>query len=1314
MLNHSIRENDVLDFGIDDPDAVDRTLKRCLMNVFNAQRQSVHSMAHTRGQIVCSNKYIITVEKILLDTGSLHSNFISKDLFESFAIHVGEDQIERKKMVIGFADKTSRMECDTSVNLILRFMQEEKNKTILYEGSFIVADMGNNDIIIGLPAIMGELWGYFFDILKERRSPDSNKSDLNYLNIAELIEVNAVEELLKPWAKDDLEVAPEDDLVPDPVQFEFASSFLGKSRKEALKEFEDMFDEHISPEFRAAQPVVQLLLSKGVKVFIPEKWEGIKGVEPFKINFKDTLPDRLKPKARPVNPRLYEDAEKEFKRLCGYFYEPSRSPWASCLVIAPKATKPFIRFCGDYITINKYTPSPHYTVPNVKHELDKIIGYKIFLDIDLTNAFHQIALHPETAEKLSVQTPWGQFQPKFLPEGVSPGISILQETVVKLFSDFEWAICIFDNILLLAYDFEDAYQKFDMFLDRCIKHEVVLKFSKTWLGFAEVKFFGYLCRHNSISLTDDRQKAILEIPFPEGGNRTKKVRMILGMGVFFAPFVPNYADLIKHITDMTKSTFNWDESTWTIDYRGEYDRFKAGLQKSCTIFYPDYNLEWVLRTDASDYGVSGILTQVSPATDEKPKEHQTIAICSKKLSPQAFRWKTIEKEGFGIFYSVKKFSYYLRGKFFIIETDHNNLVWMEASEVAKIVRWRIYLQDFHFLIRHIPGKLNVVADCLSRLLFLQGYHLPEDEDFQLCNVFDNEYEEIWPTKKEYEEVGADDAQEKALVFDKVLESVHNDQVGHWGARETWRRLNKEYPGHGVSYQTITDFVAECANCQKTRREIKQRLVPVTRHLKPPHSRSAIGIDAVQITPTGKKGETHIIVIVNLFTKLVFLYPVVGVTAINLSVAVWTFWCNFGHTDLIISDMGPDLKSQLFAELVKLMGMRHIFSIANRHINGCERIIKEIGRHLRAMVYDKRISDVFGDPTMIPSVQYIINTHISDETAQTPFELTFGTQDVIYRELLVDAQATDPSHMLLKRLNDNLVLLRQVSKEYQTKLIQERASKGITPSTQNSYQKGDFVMFDSGPKPHPKMSCRMKGPFEVVRQYKNDVLVRNLVTGGMKEYSVSDLEPFFGTKEAAEEAALRDQEQFRVSEILSYTGDSRLRTQMTFKVKYADGDILDIPWSPDIQCEAYYEFCSARPHLFHLTLDATLAKRFISQKKREDITSVTVGDQVFVDLRFFGDIWYEQLNLPDFASSRYVMSFTYTHWYHRTSKKKISARFDLNGQSYAFDNYLVFAWGSCKVFDPGIMILVDEALSAKFPKIVEAYTTITERGGEKAM
>ena len=351
-----------------------------------------------------------------------------------------------------------------------------------------------------------------------------------------------------------------------------------------------------------------------------------------------------------------------------------------------------------------------------------------------------------------------------------------------------------------------------------------------------------------------------------------------------------------------------------------------------------------------------------------------------------------------------------------------------------------------------------------------------------------------------------------------MHEVHNAQVGHCGVKELYTRLNKQFPGHGIAYKQVEDFIDRCACCQKTRKERKSRLVKIPRTLKPPRSRSATGIDAVKITPAGKEGHTHITVILNLFCKHVYLYPVKSVSAKNLAAAVWSYWSNFGHTDMVISDQGSDLTSNLFSELISLMGMRHVFSIANKHANGTEREIKEVVRHLRAMVYDSRISDVFDDPTVIPSVQYILNEHVSAETGYSPFELTFGSADANYSELLKDVKG-DPSHVLLRRLNDNLKLLRKASKAFQDDLVAKR-TEHVDTAAVNSYQPGDFVLFDAGPKPHPKLAARFKGPMQVVTQYKNDVQCRNLITDAIQTYSVEDLELFRGTRESAVGAAMR--------------------------------------------------------------------------------------------------------------------------------------------------------------------------------------------------
>ena len=120
-----------------------------------------------------------------------------------------------------------------------------------------------------------------------------------------------------------------------------------------------------------------------------------------------------------------------------YMYVESHSPIAAPLVIAPKETAPFIRFCGDYVWHNQYLRVGHYYIPNVPHSIEKAQGFKYFIVLDLTNSFHQIPLGDISSGKLSVITPWGLVKPRFLPEGVAPASGTLQRMVMPLFSGFD-------------------------------------------------------------------------------------------------------------------------------------------------------------------------------------------------------------------------------------------------------------------------------------------------------------------------------------------------------------------------------------------------------------------------------------------------------------------------------------------------------------------------------------------------------------------------------------------------------------------------------------------------------------------------------------------------------------------------------------------------------------------------------------------------------------------------------------------------------------------------------------------------------------
>jgi hypothetical protein len=101
--------------------------------------------------------------------------------------------------------------------------------------------------------------------------------------------------------------------------------------------------------------------------------------------------------------------------------------------------------------------------------------------------------YTDPSEKLVNHDAYGDIDmtDKFLPEGVPIDNAHLQQSMSEIFKDCEWAIVIFDNILICASGNDVLYERIDIALDICIKFNVTLKMGKTWLGFPEVKFISY-------------------------------------------------------------------------------------------------------------------------------------------------------------------------------------------------------------------------------------------------------------------------------------------------------------------------------------------------------------------------------------------------------------------------------------------------------------------------------------------------------------------------------------------------------------------------------------------------------------------------------------------------------------------------------------------------------------------------------------------------------------------------------------------------------------------------------------------------------
>lgn len=122
---------------------------------------------------------------------------------------------------------------------------------------------------------------------------------------------------------------------------------------------------------------------------------------------------------------------------------------------------------------------------------------------------------------------------------------------------------------------------------------------------------------------------------------------------------------------------------------------------------PDFNLPFLLQTDASGLGMGAVFSQ-----GMKP-----ITFFNKLYAPKMLASSTYLRELHAITTAVKKWHQYLMGHFFIIQTDHKPLkeLMSQAIQTPEQQVYLVKLLGFNYEIQHKPGHLNVVVDALSRV-----------------------------------------------------------------------------------------------------------------------------------------------------------------------------------------------------------------------------------------------------------------------------------------------------------------------------------------------------------------------------------------------------------------------------------------------------------------------------------------------------------------------------------------------------------------------------------------------------------------------
>lgn len=721
------------------------------------------------------------------------------------------------------------------------------------------------------------------------------------------------------------------------------------------------------------------------------------------IDTNDASP--IKQRHYTISPFLQPEVNREIDRMLSLgVIEPANSPWSSPVVVVRKPNGK-VRLCLDARKLNDVTKKEAYPLPNINRILGRLTGTRFLSSIDLSDAFWQVSLNKDSRDKTAFAIPGkGFFRFKRMPFGLCNSASTLCQLMdYVLGCDLEPKVFTYlDDIIVCTESFEEHLDILKEVASRLKVAGLTINVSKSSFCQQELRYLGFVVSEQGIKPDDDKIAPIQSYATPKN---IKDLRRLLGMAGWYRRFIENFAEITAPLTELLK-TGKGKSFMWTDEADSAMRTLQNSLTRAPVLANPDYEKEFVIQADASDFGIGAVLVQGS---DENEK---VIAYFSRKLSTAQRKYHTTEKECLAVLSAIEKFRPYLEGSHFTVITDHASLCWLQnlKDPSGRLGRWALKLQQYNFKLEHRKGKLHVVPDALSRsvetidfgkLAFEGDEWYTEFRNNILADpgkfpLFQVRNQLIYKHCSKRGDLGSFETTWRIFVpkngISEVLIECHDSPLAaHGGVLKTVERVKQLYYWPRMN-SDIRKYVLSCETCRSSKHTSQTLRAPMGELRPTSRPWQAIAIDFMGPFPRSKAGYTHILVVVDLFSKFVLIHPLRAATSKHtIQFLEDRIFDVFGTPETVVSDNGKQFRS---SEFLNFLAKRRVklqnTAFYHPQANAAEAANKTIGNSIRMSIG----KDHTNWDQQLTKISCAMNSSYHTSTKMTPYSINFGQNMVL--------------------------------------------------------------------------------------------------------------------------------------------------------------------------------------------------------------------------------------------------------------------------------------------------------------------------------
>ena len=429
--------------------------------------------------------------------------------------------------------------------------------------------------------------------------------------------------------------------------------------------------------------------------------------------------------------------------------------WNSSLLVVPKkdlsGRMTGKRVCLDARPLNNVIPDDKHPLPKIRDIFEMVSGHRVFSKLDLAESYHQFPLRVEDRVKTSFF--WGNIHYMFkgTPFGIKTVTSVFQRVMSRLLMQFPFAVAYVDDILVFSDSEEEHISHVKLVLEALTAVNLTVKVEKCQFGYGCLELLGHEISAAGIRPTEEKLKSVEDFPRPKSG---RDVQSFLGLTNYLRDYIPLYA-AVTYPLERIRLVNVISDDVWSKECEEAFVSLKKLLREAPIIKFPDFDKDFYLATDASDYGIGAVLFQYA---DEAKTVKNFVGMVARALSSGERNYSVTQRELVAIVFALQRFCNYLEGRKFTVITDHRALIFLHTQkEISKVVaRWYEVIIHFDFDVEYCPGVLNKLPDLLSRLYpdFVREYIKEKSRQLLMVTV----------DKKE----NAVDAHKWREYFDKML------------------------------------------------------------------------------------------------------------------------------------------------------------------------------------------------------------------------------------------------------------------------------------------------------------------------------------------------------------------------------------------------------------------------------------------------------------------------------------------------------------------------------------------------------------------